>query len=313
MIGSSPQIKSVIKLIDKVAKTNSKVLIHGESGTGKELVAWAIHHKSDRRNNSFIRFNSAAIPNDLVESELFGYEKGAFTGADTFKKGKIEEADNGTLFLDEIGDMSLSAQAKILRVIQEGEFERVGSNKPIKIDARIIAATHKDLPELVRTGQFREDLYYRLNVVPIEVPALRDRISDIDDLAQHFSKLNAKEMKVSRKTFSKEALDYLKKQRFDGNIRELRNLIERIYIMFDEEMVDLEMLTILNIRSSKGDSFWEDTTTFSEKKIEFERKYLSIQLQKNDYSVSKTSSALGLQQSNLSRKLKDLKISTAKK
>lgn len=308
MIGTSPQIKQMMSLISKVAVTNAKVLIRGESGSGKELVAWAIHSQSKRVQGSFIRFNSAAIPNELVESELFGFEKGAFTGAHATKKGKIEEADGGTLFLDEIGDMSLSAQAKILRVIQEGEFERVGSNKPLKIDARIIAATHKNLEELVSKGLFRQDLFYRLNVVPIEVPSLKERIEDVPVLVAHFSRLNAFEMKVPTKQFTDKAIQFLQNMPFNGNIRELKNLIERVYIICDEIKITHEILAQhVNATEEKRD-FWSDTKPFSDKKSEFEERYLTTQLKKYNLSISNTSQALALQQSNLSRKLKDLNI-----
>jgi two-component system nitrogen regulation response regulator NtrX len=308
MIGNSQPMQKLKSLVKKVAVTNSKVLIQGESGTGKELVAWAIHTQSSRAENSFIRFNSAAIPNELVESELFGYEKGAFTGAENSKKGKIEEADGGTLFLDEIGDMSMTAQAKILRVIQEGEFERVGSNLPIKVDARIIAATHKNLSQLINEGKFREDLFYRLNVLPLSVPPLRERLDDIPVLIEYFSNNNAHEMKITPKKFSPQAIDYLKKQAFPGNIRELKNLIERLYIVSDDETIDLSLVSNFHNSHKKQGDFWDETTCYSDKKIQFEKKYLEIQLKKHQGNISKTSQALGLQQSNLSRKIKELGI-----
>ncbi|HOD55500.1 MAG TPA: sigma-54 dependent transcriptional regulator [Candidatus Cloacimonadota bacterium] len=231
IIGSSQAIQEVLQLAQKVAKTNSRVLIRGESGSGKELLAYAIHNQSQRSKGPFIKFNSAAIPNELVESELFGYEKGAFTGAVKSKKGKLELADKGTLFLDEIGDMNLSAQAKILRVLQEGEFERVGSNEIIKIDTRIIAATHKNLEEMIENGLFREDLFYRLNVVPLISPALRERREDIPLLVEFFCHKFAAEFNLPLKTLSDGALRQIMNQEFKGNIRELRNLIERLYIL----------------------------------------------------------------------------------
>ncbi len=308
MIGDSSAMKQLNSLIDRVAATNSKVLIQGESGTGKELVAWSIHTKSNRSEGSFIRFNSAAIPNELVESELFGYEKGAFTGAQNSKKGKIEEADGGTLFLDEIGDMSMTAQAKILRVIQEGEFERVGSNKQIKVDARIIAATHKDLQKLISEGKFREDLFYRLNVLPLRVPPLRERRDDIKVLIDYFTALNSQEMKIKPKKFTKETLDYLKNLPFPGNVRELKNLIERLFIVSEEEVIDLDLVKSFHNPNSNSDDFWDETISFAEKKTQFEKRYLEIQLKKNSGNISKTSQALGLQQSNLSRKIKELSI-----
>lgn len=308
MIGSSLIMKQLNSLIDRVANTNSKVLIQGESGTGKELVAWAIHTKSNRVEGSFIRFNSAAIPNELVESELFGYEKGAFTGAENSKRGKIEEADGGTLFLDEIGDMSMTAQAKILRVIQEGEFERVGSNKSLKVDARIIAATHKDLQQLISEGKFREDLFYRLNVIPLRIPPLRERRDDIKKLIEYFSNINAQEMKSKAKIFTQESLDYLSSLTFPGNVRELKNLIERLYIVIEEDVIELSIVKKYHNPISQSDNFWDETISFSDKKKQFEKRYLEIQLAKHSSNVSNTSEALGLQQSNLSRKIKELGI-----
>ncbi|MBI9031097.1 sigma-54-dependent Fis family transcriptional regulator [bacterium] len=308
MIGSSQAMKKLNSLIDKVAHTNSKVLIQGESGTGKELVAWSIHSKSCRAEGSFIRFNSAAIPNELVESELFGFEKGAFTGAHNSKKGKIEEADGGTLFLDEIGDMSLTAQAKILRVIQEGEFERVGSNKSIKVDARIIAATHKNLEELISEGKFREDLYYRLNVIPLRVPPLRERNEDIEILVNYFSELNAQEMKIKPKEFTPETINYLTNLNFAGNVRELKNLIERLYIVSDNDLIELDFVKSFYQPNMKVDDFWDETINFADKKAQFEKRYLEKQLWKHACNISKTSQSLGLQQSNLSRKIKELGI-----
>jgi len=318
LIGNSQEITDLRKLIEKVAPSNAKVLIRGESGTGKELIAYAIHNQSQRRINPFIKFNSAAIPNELVESELFGFEKGAFTGAVRSKKGKLEEANKGTLFLDEIGDMSLSAQAKILRVIQEGEFERVGSNKKEKIDTRIIAATHKNLEEMVKTGQFREDLYFRLNVIPIISPPLRTHPEDIILLIEHFSLLFHSDMKVPLKEFSREAIRELQSWPFPGNVRELKNLVERIYILVDSTTITPEALYqfhLLDSHQTRDEEqmnefiFWKETTDFQSKKREFETRYLTEQLRKHNNNITQTSQALGLHQSNLSRKLKELNIS----
>ncbi|MEA1972957.1 MAG: sigma-54 dependent transcriptional regulator, partial [Candidatus Cloacimonadota bacterium] len=310
LIGDSEVMQKVRLLIAKVAPTNVKVLIRGESGTGKELIAYAIHNQSKRADKLFVKFNSAAIPTELVESELFGFEKGAFTGANRNKKGKIEEADNGTLFLDEIGDMNLDAQSKILRILQEGEFERVGSNKTLKIDVRIIAATHKNLEKMVEEGTFRKDLFYRLNVVPIVSPPLREHMDDFEKLLKYFSNIIAQDMGIGKKEFTESSLDKLKKSNFPGNVRELRNLVERIYILVDGNVVDendFEMDKKLN--ESANDTFWIDTTKFKEKKIEFERRYLTVQFDKHKKSVSKTADALGFHQGNLSRKLKNLDIS----
>jgi two-component system, NtrC family, nitrogen regulation response regulator NtrX len=313
MVGESRIMQELQQVINRVAPSNAKILIRGESGTGKELIARAIHGRSPRFNNPFIKFNSAAIPRELVESELFGYEKGAFTGAVKNKRGKLEEADGGTLFLDEIGDMDLAAQAKILRVIQEGEFERVGSNRTHYIDVRIIAATNKDLEELVATGAFREDLFYRLNVVPVVSPPLRERKEDLPLLIDYFSKAMAVEMKTMVKSFSPEALTFMQNLSYPGNVRELKNLVERIYLLCDRRVItpaDLEACSCISQTGSKNDdsTFWNETLPFVDKKREFESRYLSIQLKLHGNSVSRTAEALGLQQSNLSRKLHDLGI-----
>jgi len=307
IIGSSKAICDLKEMILKVAPSESKVLIRGESGTGKELIAFAIHNNSPRKNRPFVKFNSAAIPNELVESELFGYEKGAFTGATGKKNGKIEEADRGTLFLDEIGDMNLNAQAKILRVIQEGEFERVGSNKTQKIDTRIIAATHKNLEKLVETGQFRQDLYYRLNVIPIVSSPLREHPEDIPILVDHFSGIFSTELKMKTKLFTPKALQELQSWQFKGNVRELKNLIERIYILVEKNKIEPEDILEINLVNPETD-FWNETKFYKDKKREFEIIYLSTQLKLNSNNLSKTAEKLGLQTSNLSRKIKELNI-----
>ena len=313
MIGASKVMQDLQQVINRVAPSNAKILIRGESGTGKELIARAIHARSPRLSMPFVKFNSAAIPRELVESELFGYEKGAFTGAIKNKRGKLEEADGGTLFLDEIGDMDLAAQAKILRVIQEGEFERVGSNRTHYIDVRIIAATNKNLEEQVETGAFREDLFYRLNVVPVYSPALRERKEDIPLLIDYFSRSMAGEMKMQPKEFAPDAIAYLQSFSFPGNVRELKNLMERIYLLCDRKTItqkELESSGCAFATGARSDdiAFWDETASFLDKKREFERRYLSTQLRLHSGSVSKTADALGLQQSNLSRKLHDLEI-----
>jgi two-component system nitrogen regulation response regulator NtrX len=307
IVGESKPIKEMLMLVQKIASSDSKILIRGESGTGKELVAYAVHNGSKRRDKPFIKFNSAAIPNELVESELFGYEKGAFTGAHKSKDGKIEQADGGTLFLDEIGDMSLNAQAKILRVIQEGEFERVGGNKTQKIDIRLIAATHKNLEELVEQGNFREDLYYRLNVIPITTPPLREHPSDIPLLIEHYSHFFSNDLKIPLKIFSPACINELQSWEFKGNVRELRNFIERIYILVDKEIIEPEDIAILTQKPQKTD-FWNQTLSYKDKKREFEIKYLSTQLKLNNGNLTNTAKVLNLQVSNLSRKIKELEI-----
>ena len=239
IIGQSQEIKSILELIVKVANSNARVLITGPNGTGKELVANQIHEKSGRNKNLFVEINCAAIPSELIESELFGHEKGAFTSAFKDKIGKFEEASNGTLFLDEIGDMSLSAQSKVLRALQENKITRVGSNKSISVNPRIIAATNKNLKKEIENGNFREDLFHRLNVIPIEVPSLKERNEDIPILCRYFIEKICKEQGVKQKKISAKAINELKKMKWTGNIRELRNVVERLIILTDKD-VDLE-------------------------------------------------------------------------
>ncbi|MDB9990848.1 sigma-54 dependent transcriptional regulator [Flavobacteriales bacterium] len=239
IIGQSQEIKSILELIVKVANSNARVLITGPNGTGKELVANQIHEKSGRNKNLFVEINCAAIPSELIESELFGHEKGAFTSAFKDKIGKFEEASNGTLFLDEIGDMSLSAQSKVLRALQENKITRVGSNKSISVNPRIIAATNKNLKKEIENGNFREDLFHRLNVIPIEVPSLKERNEDIPVLCRYFIEKICKEQGVKQKKISAKAINELKKMKWTGNIRELRNVVERLIILTDKD-IDLE-------------------------------------------------------------------------
>jgi len=239
IIGQSLEIKSILELITKVANSNARVLITGSNGTGKELVANQIHEKSSRNKNLFVEINCAAIPSELIESELFGHEKGSFTSAHKQKIGKFEQASNGTLFLDEIGDMSLSAQSKVLRALQENKITRVGGNKSISVNPRIIAATNKNLKKEIENGNFREDLFHRLNVIPIKVPSLKDRIEDIPTLCNYFIEKICKEHGIKEKEISNMAIDELKKMKWTGNIRELRNVIERLIILSDKD-IDLK-------------------------------------------------------------------------
>ncbi|NQV36908.1 MAG: sigma-54-dependent Fis family transcriptional regulator [Candidatus Marinimicrobia bacterium] len=309
LIGESPEMGQIKSIISRVAPTDSKVLIRGESGTGKELVAYAIHQQSSRVNAPFVRFNSAAIPNELVESELFGHEKGAFTGADERKAGKLELAHGGTLFLDEIGDMSLSAQAKVLRVIQEGTFERVGGHKTIEIDTRILAATHKNLEEMIKQGQFREDLFFRLNVIPITLPSLQNRTGDIPILANHFLKTFSIELKMIQKSFDAKALSKLESYTFPGNVRELRNLIERLCILTASEIIGDTDLSPHFIQTSGGESYsFLKSKALKDAKLEFEAYYISQQLKRYNWNISVVADKLGMHQPNLSRKIKELNI-----
>ena len=231
MIGESPAIEHVRELINKVAPTDARVLITGENGTGKEVVARLIHAQSNRSAAALVEVNCAAIPSELIESELFGHVKGSFTGAIKDKAGKFEQADGGTLFLDEVGDMSLSAQAKVLRALQENEVTRVGGDKAIKVNVRVLAATNKDLKKEIEAGNFREDLFHRLSVIPIHVPALRDRKEDIPLLVEHFCALICSEQCIAPKTFDQSAMEALQKSDWTGNIRELRNVVERLIIL----------------------------------------------------------------------------------
>tara|TARA_B100000965_G_scaffold294678_1_gene252658 strand:- start:873 stop:2048 length:1176 start_codon:yes stop_codon:yes gene_type:complete len=239
IIGQSPEIKSILELINKVANSNARVLITGSNGTGKELVANQIHEKSTRNKNLFVEINCAAIPSELIESELFGHEKGSFTSAHKQKIGKFEQASNGTLFLDEIGDMSLSAQSKVLRALQENKITRVGGNKSISVKPRIIAATNKNLKKEIENGNFREDLFHRLNVIPIKVPPLKDRIEDIPMLCNYFIEKICKEHGIKQKEISNKAIDEFKKMKWTGNIRELRNVLERLIILSEKD-IDLD-------------------------------------------------------------------------
>ena len=244
IIGESIEIKRVFDIVNKVAKSNSSVILIGETGTGKELIAGTIHYNSPRSNGAFVRVNCAALPDELLASELFGHEKGAFTGADKMRIGRFEQADGGTIFLDEIGDMSHFTQAKVLRVIQEKEFERLGSNRTVKTDVRIISATNKNLKEEIKEGRFREDLYYRLDVVTIKVPSLRERRSDILRLANYFTKKSSSEMKKKPVKIHPLAVKMLTDYDWPGNIRELENTIERAVIMAEGDMITPDELNI---------------------------------------------------------------------
>jgi two-component system nitrogen regulation response regulator NtrX len=243
MIGESTPMQRIKEMIDKVATTDARVLITGKNGTGKELVARWLHEKSNRASQPFIEVNCAAIPSELIESELFGHEKGAFTSAHKQRKGKFEQANEGTIFLDEIGDMSLAAQAKVLRALQENVISRVGSDKDIKVNVRILAASNKNLQEEIKESRFREDLYHRLSVIIIQVPSLNERIDDIPLLTEHFNKLICKELGVQPKVFDNTAINALQKINWTGNIREFRNVIERLIILCNDTITDADVKT----------------------------------------------------------------------
>jgi two-component system, NtrC family, nitrogen regulation response regulator NtrX len=302
MVGTSPALEAVRELITKVGPTTARVLITGENGTGKELVARALHDVSPRRDRPFVEVNCAAIPSELIESELFGHMKGSFTGAVADRPGKFEQADGGTLFLDEVGDMSLPAQAKLLRVLQEGVVTRIGGSKPIRVDVRVLAATNKDLEHEIEEERFREDLLYRLNVVPIEVPALRDRREDIPGLVRHFAEQIAASAGVPGRKFSEEAITLLKGRVWAGNIRELRNAVERALILASGKTVtakDIErLLPGAMVHAPAGDSL-----SLEDFKAEAEKQYLVQQLRLRDWNVAETARALRVKRANLYKKI----------
>ncbi len=309
IIGKSSSIKTILETIARVAKTDARVLITGENGTGKELVAQEIHKQSNRSSKELIEVNCAAIPHELIESELFGHEKGAFTGAIKQRIGKFELADGGNLFLDEIGDMSLQAQAKVLRAVEEGRIERVGGASKIEVDVRLIAATNKDLLAEIEKGNFREDLFHRLNVIPIHVPPLRERKDDIPLLVEHFSKMLCEKNKYPQKTYSDGAIKVLQSFTWKGNIRELRNFIERIVIMIPQQNItEKEINSFIPVSGSNVDDILCISNSFQEFKEKAEKAFIQKQLQANGWNISKTADILGIQRSHLYNKLKKYEI-----
>lgn len=313
IIGQSDAIQKIKQTIDKVAKTSSRVMITGENGTGKELVARWIHEKSDRSSGAFVDVNCAAIPADLLESELFGHEKGAFTGASSQRIGKFEQADGGTLFLDEVGDMSARAQAKVLRALQENAIVRVGGTKKISVDVRVISATNKDLPEEIETGGFREDLYHRLNVIPIHVPPLRKRREDIPLLAKDWlEKLGEKDIMFSGLTFTNDALNELKKRDWSGNVRELQNGIERLGLLADNSKITKDEVQSLRLSGRRKNNAFGDlvdkSDTFQRFKESAERLYLIRKLEEHDWNISQTAEAIDIQRSHMYNKMKKYNI-----
>ncbi|MCE1187532.1 MAG: sigma-54 dependent transcriptional regulator [Ignavibacteria bacterium] len=305
IIGRSKPTLAILDIIDKVAPTDARVLITGDNGTGKELVARSIHMGSNRKSLPFIDVNCAAIPNDLIESELFGHEKGAFTGANQQRIGKFELADKGTLFLDEIGDMSLAAQAKVLRAIEEGKIERVGGSKKIAVDVRILAATNKNLPDEIANGNFREDLYHRLNVIPIRVPSLRERIDDIPVLIEHFTHQLCKKYNKPLMIFSSAVLQSMQRLPWQGNIRELRNIVERIIIMVSKPVIEVNDVEFL-LPAGKRDveELILTSNSFQDFKEKAERAFILKQLELNGWNISKTAELMDIQRSHLYNKMK---------
>ncbi len=306
-------LRQVLESVKRAAPTNATVLLRGESGVGKEVVARLIHKRSLRHGERFVQVNCAAIPDELIESELFGHEKGSFTGAIDRQIGKFEQADRGTIFLDEIGDMSLKTQAKVLRVLQEQEIERLGSNRTIKVDVRVIAATNKDLEEAIEKGTFREDLFFRLNVIPITVPPLRERRDDIPSLVQHFADHFAAQNNFRPKRITPAAMGVLQRQRWRGNVRELRNAVERLIIMTPNDTIDLADLPEelrVDARSAPPDNEAKGGAgTLREFKESAERQFLVEKLRENGWNISRTAEVIGTPRSNLYKKLEQYRIS----
>jgi len=306
IVGRSFGIRQVLERVERVAPTDARVLITGENGTGKELVARAIHRLSPRAEDPFVEVNCAAIPSELIESELFGHMKGSFTGATEDRAGKFELADGGTLFLDEVGDMSLAAQAKVLRALQEGVITRVGGAKSISVDVRVIAATNKELPEEIREGRFREDLFHRLNVIPLHVPPLRERRDDIPMLVQHFAIGVIRETSLAPKTLAPEALELLQRLEWSGNIRELRNTVERLLILSSGHTITAKDVELLVTGHATGGSLSSElltATTFAEFKDAAERAFILQKLREHDWNVSETARVLDMPRSNLYKKI----------
>ena len=306
IVGTSFAIRQVLDRVEKVAPTEARVLITGENGTGKELVARAIHRLSARAEGPFVEVNCAAIPSELIESALFGHIKGSFTGAIADRAGKFEQADGGTLFLDEVGDMSLDAQAKALRALEEGVITRVGGSKAIQVDVRVIAATNKDLARAIEAADFREDLFYRLNVVPIDVPPLRERREDVPMLVQHFAEIMAKRDGVTPRSFEAGAIERLLDLPWPGNVRELRNTVERLMILSSGERVRAEDVDVL--AGGKGQAHGVaseilSADTFADFKDRAERAYIAQHLRENDWNVAETARRIDMPRSNLYKKI----------
>lgn len=305
MIGDSPAIQKIKETIERVAPTEARVLITGENGTGKELVARWIHEKSNRANGALIEVNCAAIPSELIESELFGHEKGAFTSAIKQRIGKFESANGGTLFMDEIGDMSLSAQAKVLRALQENRITRVGGDKDIPVDVRVVAATNKDLLKEIEEGRFRMDLYHRLSVILIHVPSLNERTDDIPLLADKFVKEICEDYGIPKKIITPKALEELKTMKWEGNIRELRNVIERLVILSDNKITDEDVKAFVTNTQAKDTptDLFEQFDKFQDFKEHIEKLFIEHKLKKFAWNVSKTAEVLDIQRSHLYNKI----------
>jgi two-component system, NtrC family, nitrogen regulation response regulator NtrX len=313
LVGSGPAMKQLLAQIDRVAASETRVCILGETGTGKERVARAIHEKSPRRENSFITLNCAAVPAELIESELFGHEKGAFTGAASRHLGKFEQADGGTLFLDEIGDMPVAMQAKLLRVLEEGEVERVGGDKPIRVNARVVVATHRNLEELVKQNAFRRDLFHRIYVFPLPLPPLRQRPEDFPDLVAHFARQVASQNGWNEKIFAEDAIAELRKYGWPGNVRELRNVVERLVLLAsDGNVTAAEVRLVLPTSGSasgaEASSAASAAGTLAERTEAFEREVMLGEIRRHNFHMTNVARALGLERSHLYKKCQQLGI-----
>jgi DNA-binding NtrC family response regulator len=314
LVGSGPAMKKLLAQIDRVAASETRVCILGETGTGKELVARAIHEKSPRREHPFITLNCAAVPAELIESELFGHEKGAFTGAAVRHVGKFEQADGGTLFLDEIGDMPVAMQAKLLRVLEEGEVERVGGDKPIKVNVRVVVATHRNLEDLVKQNAFRRDLFHRIYVFPLTLPPLRERSEDFPGLVAHFARQVAAQNGWKEKIFTEEALGELRKYGWTGNVRELRNVVERLILLASDENVaaaDVRLILPTSASLSGGPSasaVGNATGTLAERTEAFEKETMLGEIRRHNFHMTNVARALGLERSHLYKKCQQLGI-----
>ena len=305
MVGETPIMKQLYAHIRRAGPSEGRVLVTGENGTGKELVARAIHRLSRRSDQPFVKLNCAAIPEELIESELFGHERGAFTGATNQRRGKFEIADGGTLFLDEVADMSAKAQAKVLRVLQEGELERVGGTRVIRVDVRVIAATNRDIQQEVAEGRFREDLYYRLNVIPMHVPSLRERKDDIPLLVRHFARMFQQEGVLSAKGFDSAAIRRFQAHDWPGNVRELRNIVERLMIMVEEDVIHTEDVdATLGGRESIASFSVPEELSLKDAVERAEAEAIRKALEANDWNVSKTARQLQIERSNFYKKLR---------
>jgi len=308
MVGLSPALEKVWEAIRRAAPTNATVLLTGESGVGKELAARAIHRNSLRQDQPFVQVNCAAIPEELIESELFGHEKGSFTGATEKQIGKFELAHRGTIFLDEVGDMSLRTQAKVLRVLQEGEVERIGSQKTIQVDVRVIAATNRKLEDEIEAGRFREDLFFRLSVLPIRVPPLRERPEDVDPLIEHFVKEFSEANNFRAKSFTPAAMEALRRHRWRGNVRELKNAVERLLIMAEGDEIRAEDVTGVLRPPTDDAASLNAAATLRDFKEAAERAFLVAKLRESDWNISATAQTIGTPRSNLYKKLEQYGI-----